>query len=335
MSRGDSPSRIFAEPMTSKRIFVTGASGCIGHYIAEALIQDTDHELFLLVRNPDKLKVDVLARPGIKVIQGDLLEIEQYAELLRTMDTAILIATSWGGVQEVQDINITKTLALVNLLDADRCTQIIYFSTASILNRQNQPLLEAGTIGTDYVRSKYLAHQALMQIPAADRITTIFPTLVFGGNERFPSSHLSGGLGEVAKWFKLARFFQADGSFHFVHARDIAQVVQHLVDHPPPPGALRELVLGNDRLTVNQMVEQFCAYLGLKIYFRVPLFLWLANIFIVLFRIQMAEWDRFSIGYRHFTHQAVVNPATYGLKPYCPTLADVLRVTGIPGGKTR
>jgi nucleoside-diphosphate-sugar epimerase len=329
--------------MTSKRIFVTGASGCIGHYIAEALIQDTDHELFLLVRNPDKLRVDVLARPGIKVIQGDLLEIEQYADLLRTMDTAILIATSWGGVQEVQDVNITKTLALVGMLDADglrptgghRCTQIIYFSTASILNRQNQPLPEAGTIGTDYVRSKYLAHEALMQTPAAGRITTIFPTLVFGGNERFPASHLSGGLGEVAKWFKLARFFRADGSFHFVHARDIAQVVQHLVDHPPEPGARRELVLGNDRLTVNQMVEQFCAYLGLTIYFRVPLYLWLANIFIVLFRIQMAEWDRFSIDYRHFTHTTVVNPATYGLKPYCPTLADVLRVTGIPGGKGR
>jgi hypothetical protein len=108
-----------------------------------------------------------------------------------------------------------------------------------------------------------------------------------------------------------------------------------VVDHPPAPGALRNLVLGNDRLTVNQMVEQFCAYLGLPIYFRLPLYLWLANIFIVVFRIQMAAWDRFSIDYRHFTHQTVVNPATYGLTPYCPTLADVLRVTGIPGGNAR
>ncbi|NJK53172.1 MAG: NAD(P)-dependent oxidoreductase, partial [Leptolyngbyaceae cyanobacterium SU_3_3] len=51
--------------MTSKRIFVTGASGCIGHYIAETLIQETEHELFLMVRNPDKLKFDVHARPGV------------------------------------------------------------------------------------------------------------------------------------------------------------------------------------------------------------------------------------------------------------------------------
>ena len=44
--------------MSHKRIFITGASGCIGHYIVEFLIQNTHHELYLLVRNPDKLKVE-------------------------------------------------------------------------------------------------------------------------------------------------------------------------------------------------------------------------------------------------------------------------------------
>ncbi|XTZ12966.1 MAG: SDR family oxidoreductase, partial [cyanobacterium endosymbiont of Rhopalodia inflata] len=48
-----------------KRIFLTGASGCIGHYMTEALIQETAHELFLLVRNPEKLQVDYKARPNI------------------------------------------------------------------------------------------------------------------------------------------------------------------------------------------------------------------------------------------------------------------------------
>ncbi|WP_310413618.1 NAD-dependent epimerase/dehydratase family protein, partial [Chamaesiphon sp. OTE_8_metabat_110] len=46
------------------RILVTGASGCVGHYISETLIQNTDHELFLFVRNPVKLQVDIKARPG-------------------------------------------------------------------------------------------------------------------------------------------------------------------------------------------------------------------------------------------------------------------------------
>ncbi|HEY9606139.1 MAG TPA: NAD(P)-dependent oxidoreductase, partial [Allocoleopsis sp.] len=90
------------------------------------------------------------------------------------------------------------------------------------------------------------------------------------------------------------------------------------------------LVLGNDCLTVDRAVEEICAYLGKKIYFRVPLSLGLANLFIILFRIQMAAWDRFSLDYRHFTYQNPVNPETFGLTTYCPTLRDVLKISGIP-----
>ncbi|MCY7393159.1 MAG: NAD(P)-dependent oxidoreductase, partial [Leptolyngbyaceae cyanobacterium CAN_BIN12] len=137
--------------MTSKRIFVTGASGCIGHYIVETLIQETNHDLFLLVRNPDKLKIDYTVRPGITVLQGNMREIEQFSDLLKTIDCAILIATAWGGPEEVYDINVVKTIRLLNLLDPEICQLVFYFSTASILDRNNQPLKEAGEVGTDYI----------------------------------------------------------------------------------------------------------------------------------------------------------------------------------------
>lgn len=61
------------------RIFLTGASGCIGHYITETLIQETGHELFLLVRNPNKLQFDYKARSGVTILPGDLQEIENIA----------------------------------------------------------------------------------------------------------------------------------------------------------------------------------------------------------------------------------------------------------------
>jgi nucleoside-diphosphate-sugar epimerase len=315
--------------MTRKRIFITGASGCIGHYVADALIKETDHELFLLVRTPEKLKFDYHMRPGIKLLQADLRDIEQFGDLLKTVDCAILIATSWGGTEEAQQINVVKTTSLVNLLDPDLCEQIIYFSTASILDRDNQPLAAAGAMGTEYIRSKYFGYQAVMQTTMADKITTIYPTLVFGGNDRFPKSHLTAGMAEVQKWTKLARFFLLDASFHFIHARDIAQVVSHLVEQPPSPGDSRQLVVGNDRLTVNQLIEQLCQYFQQPMYFRVPLYLWLADVFITVFRIQVGEWERFSLNYRHFTHQGVVNPSSFGLKPFYPQLADVLQVSGV------
>ncbi|MBD2740844.1 NAD(P)-dependent oxidoreductase [Coleofasciculus sp. FACHB-1120] len=315
--------------MKPKRILVTGASGCIGHYISESLIQETEHELYLLVRDPDKIRFDYQSRPGITIVKGDLLDIERVGNLLKTIDIAILAATSWGGSQAVFDVNVIKTIRLLNLLDPAVCEQVIYFSTASILGRDNELLKEAGELGTDYIRSKYDCLQRLSKLAIAPRVTTLFPTLVLGGDANKPYSHLSSGLPGVAKWIDLIRFFKADGSFHFMHGRDIAQVVRFLIEHPPSPSEPRQIVLGQAPMTVNEAVEEVCAYLDKKIHFRVPLSPWLADFFILLFRIQMAPWDRFCLRYRHFTYQDPVNPATLGLPNYCATFSDVLKISGV------
>lgn len=313
-----------------KRIFVTGASGCIGHYLAEALIQQTPHDLFFLVRDVSKLKFDYNARPGITLVEGDMREIDHFGDLLKTIDCAILAATSWGGTDEVFDVNVTKTLRLMSLLDPGRCQQVLYFSTASILDRQNQPLKQAGEIGTDYIRSKYNCYSQLSKLPIAPKITTLFPTLVFGGDEKKPLSHLTSGIREVLRWAGLIRFFKADAGFHFLHARDIAQVAVHLVDHPLEVGRSHDVVLGNEAMTVNQAVKEVCDYLHQPILFRIPLSIGLANFLIAVFRIQMEAWDRFCLQYRHFTYTNPVSPLTFGLPTYCGTLADVLKVSGVP-----
>ncbi|AKG21738.1 NAD-dependent epimerase/dehydratase family protein [Calothrix sp. 336/3] len=314
--------------MTHKRILVTGASGCIGHYISESLIQETNYELYLLVRNPEKLKVNTKARSGIHVIQGDMLDVSKFAELLPTIDVAILTATAWGGA-ETFEINVAKTLELLNCLDPVKCEQVIYFSTASVLDQDNQPLREAGAIGTDYIRSKYDCLSRKKKLAIAPKITTLFPTLVIGGDTDKPYSHLTSGIPEVTKYIDIIRFLQADGSFHFIHGRDIATIVTYLIAHPPQGDAPRELVLGQARLTADAAVAEVCQYLNRKIYFRIPLSLSLANLIIATFKIQMAAWDRFCMNYRHFTYKNAVNPSTFGLPNYCPTMSDVLRISGV------
>jgi nucleoside-diphosphate-sugar epimerase len=328
--------------MSPKRILLTGASGCIGHYITEALIQETDHELFLLVRNPDKLSIDCNARPGIIVYRADLRDIERFRDLLKNVDVAILAATAWGGAQAVYDINVVKTLRLLEMLDPDVCEQVIYFSTESVLDRQNNLLKAAGQLGTDYIRSKYDCLIRMSKLAIASKITAVFPTLVLGGDGNKPYSHLSSGIADITRWIDLIRWFKADASFHFIHARDIAQVVRYLVDNPLPEElrtvaqehSPRRLVLGNPKLTINQAVEEACDYLDKKIRFRLPLTPWLANLFIVLFRIQVSPWDRFCLNYRHFTHQNPINPGTFGLPTYCPTFTDVLKISGIRKGSS-
>jgi nucleoside-diphosphate-sugar epimerase len=311
------------------RIFLTGASGCIGHYIAETLIQETKHELFLLVRNPNKLQFNYKARPGITILQGDLQEIEKYSDLLKTIEVAILAATSWGGAAESFETNVVKTTQLILLLNPNICQQVIYFSTASILDRNNNLLKEAGELGTDYIRTKYEGYLQLSKLDLADRITTVFPTLVVGGDKDKPYSHIYAGLPDVVKWIGLIRWFKTDGSFHFIHAKDIAQIIKYLVDNPSSQKSSRQFVLGQQSLTADRAIQEICQYFNKKIYFQIPLYIWLANFFIVVFRIQMAAWDRFSLNYRHFTYQNAVTPATFGMTNYCSTLSEVLKLRGI------
>lgn len=314
--------------MTQKRIFVTGASGCIGHYISEILIQETNYELYLLVRNPQKLKVNTQVRLGVTLVQGDMQKLDGLADLLSTIDIAVLTATVWGG-EDTYDVNVFKTIELLKLLDPDHCEQVIYFSTASVLNSKKHPLKEAGELGTDYIRSKYECLEQVAKLPIVDKITKVFPTFVLGGDRNKPYSHVTSGLCEVAKYVNLIRFLEADGSFHFIHGRDIATVSRHLIENPPKEGESRSLVLGQDKITVNQAVEELCSYFDKKIWFRIPLSISLANLLIAIFRIQMSTWDRFCMSYRHCTYEKVVNPTIFGLPNYCATMKDVLKTSGL------
>jgi nucleoside-diphosphate-sugar epimerase len=320
-----------------KRIFITGASGCIGHYITESLIQETDYELFLLVRNPNKLQFDYQARSGIHILQGDLQEIEKYRDLLSNqINIAILIATAWGGATEAYDINVMKTLALLKMLNNEICERVIYFSTASILDRNQQLLPEAEQYGTDYIRTKYQCFAQLSELKIASKIIAVFPTLVVGGSDNKPVSHLSSGLPEVLRWIDLIRWLKADGSFHFIHAKDIATIVNYLVANHQvnlnqweSEKGVKKLVLGNKPTTIDQAIAEICHYLNKKNYGRIPLSIKLANFLIKVFKIQMDSWSKFSLEYRHFIYQNPVNPATFALGNYCSTITDILQVSGI------
>lgn len=319
-----------------KRIFITGASGCIGHYMTEALIYNTNHELYLLVRNPDKLQFDCNARPGIHILQGDMSRIEEYSDLLlKEINVAILAATAWGGQGETYDINVVKTISLINLLNPKICERVIYFSTASILDRNNQLLLPASQFGHDYIRTKYQCFSQLAKTAIADKIIAVFPTLVFGGDKDKPYSHLSSGITDVTQWISLIRWFRVDGSFHFIHAQDIAGVISYLVEHPdysPPQedkGEVDCLVLGNPAISVDQAIADISKYFDKRVYVRFPLYIWLANILIKIFRIQMDSWSRFSLDYRHFTYTNPVTPASFGLENYCSTVEELMEVSGV------
>ncbi|MFM9072956.1 MAG: NAD-dependent epimerase/dehydratase family protein, partial [Cyanobium sp.] len=314
-----------------QRILITGASGCVGQYTAEALYRHSDAELLLLLRDPSKLTAVPRNDPRITLLVGDLRDLDPHATAIASAHRVIHTATAWGDPKRAQEVNVVAVKKLLGLLDPRRLEQVIYFSTASILDRHLRLLPEAQAYGTEYIQTKALCLQDLEIHPLAERIVAVFPTLVFGGRlgpgDLHPTSYLTAGVGEAIRWLWLARWLRAEASFHFIHAADIATVCAHLATTPHQSnpevgqGPVRRLVLGQAPLEVNTAVATLCRWRGLWLPpVGVDLRGWLIEGLIRLLHLDVNAWDRFSIRQRHFVHQPVSPPERFGLQSLAPTL---------------
>jgi nucleoside-diphosphate-sugar epimerase len=323
------------------RILITGAAGCVGQYTVEHLYRHSDAHLLLLLRDPSKLKVVAANDPRITLLVGDLRDLEPHAEAIASATRVIHTATAWGDPERAQQVNVVAVKKLLALLDPARLEQVIYFSTASILNRDLKLLPEAMAYGTEYIQTKARCLQDLEVHPLAERIVAVFPTLVFGGRvlpgDPHPTSYLTSGVKEAFPWLWLAKWLRTDSSFHFIHAADIATVCAHLATTPHKPnpepgqGAVRRLVLGQVPITINQAVATLVRWRrGWAAPVGLDLTPWLIEGLIKLLRIEVNAWDRFSIRQRHFVHKPVSPPERFGLTSYAPTLEAVLETAGVP-----
>lgn len=324
-----------------QRILITGASGCVGQYTADALYRHSDAELLLLLRDPSKLTAVPRNDPRITLLVGDLRDLDPHAAAIASAHRVIHTATAWGDPKRAQEVNVVAVKKLLGLLDPRRLEQVIYFSTASILDRQLQLLPEARAYGTEYIQTKAQCLQDLESHPLAERIVAVFPTLVFGGRlgpgDLHPTSYLTAGVGEAIRWLWLARWLRAEASFHFIHAADIATVCAHLATTPHQSnpevgqGPVRRLVLGQAPLEVNTAVATLCRWRGVWLPpVGVDLRGWLIEGLIRLLHLDVNAWDRFSIRQRHFVHQPVSPPERFGLQSLAPTLDKVLETAGVP-----
>lgn len=302
---------------TPRHIFITGATGCVGHYVVAHLLAHTTDVLHLLVRDPARMRL-ALPEERVRWHRGDLTDVPAFAPALAEMDGVVHLATAWGEAI-AYDVNVEATLALARAVDPARCRSFLYFSTASILDADNRPMAACDTDGTDYIRSKYLAYQRLAAAPERERVTALFPTLVFGGGDAQPTSHLTSGLDGIVRYLWALRWFTLDGSLHYIHAADIARVVAHLLDQPAPG---QDFVLGNAAHSVDEVLDAFCSYYALprgKGLDLTPL----SGMIETLAGSRMNSWDRFCLKQRHFRY-ACVNPRSFGLAPGYERLSDIL-----------
>lgn len=336
-----------ARQETSKpqRILITGASGCVGQHIAAQLLSETDADLLLLLRDPAKLTSVPTDHPRITLLVGDLRDLTVHAGAIATAHRVIHTATAWGDPERAMAVNVLAVKQLLAFTSPEWLEQVIYFSTASVLDRQLQLLPEALTQGTEYIQTKALCLQQLDEHPLAERIVAIFPTLVFGGRVdgqgHFPTSYLTAGLRQACQWLWLAKWLRVDASFHFIHAADIARVCVHLATTPHQAnpeagqGPVRRLVLGQQAVSVNETVKRLARWRGSWMPAPgVSITPWLVELLIKLLRLEVTPWDRFSIRQRHFVHEPVSPPERFGLVSHAPSLDAIFEDAGLRQGRS-
>jgi nucleoside-diphosphate-sugar epimerase len=195
----------------------------------------------------------------VEVIRGDLAVPETFIGKLPQMDAAVLLAASWGG-ETAYKANVNATHSILNGLDVERCKRVVYFSTASLLDREGQLLRAAESEGTGYINQKYLALQGIGSTRNASKVQVVFPTVVIGGDQNHPYSHVSKTLPQLLNAIRWLRFLKLDASFHLIHAFDLARAVAFLLDHEVQE---KPFVLGYAALSAGEFLTKMGQFQGL------------------------------------------------------------------------
>lgn len=123
------------------KVFVTGGTGFIGHYVVKALIA-RGHEVVVATRHPNKVP-SMKALPGVSFVECALTDFDKMAAGLEGCDACIHVALGWGETPVTMLMNDTR--ATVNLLEAAAragCKKFIYTSSTAAMGRMRPAMRE-------------------------------------------------------------------------------------------------------------------------------------------------------------------------------------------------
>ena len=304
-----------------ENVFITGATGCVGHYLIRECLKNPNLHIHILVRNPAKLKFSEEEFNHITIHMGDFKQIEKHAPIVSKMDYIIHSITEWWGAEQTIQVNVDKTKEFFMMADQNRLKQIVYFSTASIIGKNNQVIEEAKLYGSDYIKSKYYAYHMIKSLPFANKITTVFPTMVFGGDNTYPQSHITKGVYSTLHYLNYIRYIYVDGAFHFIHADDIAKVSVYIMQNPHDQ---KEFVLGNKEVHVKDAIKILCKLFDKKPWFRIYISVKFVFVLAKLLRIKVGKWEEYCINHPYMIFDTVT-PKDFGLNNTFENLEDLIQ----------
>jgi len=247
------------------KVFLTGATGFVGHHVAKALAAE-GAELRLLTRKSSNLS----NLEGIKgdTHVGDLGQPESLKPALEDCDAVVHVAADYRlwipDPAAMYRANVEGTRELLRMAREAGVQRFVYtssvatmhFRTDGIVINEDTPVSLADMVG-HYKRSKFMAEQvAIEAAQAGQQVIILNPTTPIGPNDRKPTP-----TGRIFVDFLNGKFpAYVDTGLNLVDVSEVARThVQALVKGTPG----RRYILGGENLTLKQILDKMSAITGI------------------------------------------------------------------------
>jgi dihydroflavonol-4-reductase len=247
------------------KIFLTGATGFVGHHVAHALAAE-GAELRLLVRKTSNL-ANLEGISGDTVV-GDLLRPETYAPALSGCDAVVHVAADYRlwirDPEAMYSANVGGTRDLLKLAREAGVKRVVYtssvatmhFRTDGMVINEDTPVSIKDMVG-HYKRSKFLAEQqAIAAAEDGQQVIILNPTTPIGPNDAKPTP-----TGRIFVDFLNGKFpAYVDTGLNLV---DVSEVARAHVSALTKGKRGHRYILGGENLTLKQILDKMSAITGL------------------------------------------------------------------------
>jgi dihydroflavonol-4-reductase len=248
------------------KIFLTGATGFVGHHVAKALAAE-GADLRLLTRKTSNL-ANLEGIPGETVV-GDLSEPASLRSALQGCDAVVHVAADYRlwipDPAAMYRANVDGTRELLRMAREASVKRFVYtssvatmhFRTDGIVINEDIPVSLADMVG-HYKRSKFLAEQeAISAAQDGQQVIILNPTTPIGPNDRKPTP-----TGRIFVDFLNSKFpAYVDTGLNLVDVSEVTRA-HVLALTKGTPG--RRYILGGENLTLKQILDKMSAITGIS-----------------------------------------------------------------------
>jgi UDP-glucose 4-epimerase len=209
------------------RIFLTGGTGFIGHFVAKEFLE-LGHSLRILARNPNKIP-SLATHENVEMIGADLLDSEAIKKGLEGCEACVHIALGWGETPLSMLANDTAaTVQLLEFAANSGCEKFIYTSSTAAFGKiRNNANESMACMPQDLYGATKAAGEAYVLGFSKGKRNIIRPGYTFG-HLAFPDGVTQPdrrffNIAKAVKENRIVHLTKHDGT-QFIHASQLAKL---------------------------------------------------------------------------------------------------------------